>query len=313
LRKNKFTTYYTSLFAICINCIAITIHADPVSPVPTPPTYENLTEQIQTKVNALIAERLSKQRTLINNDAVVAVAMINEAVLLLETGSTVIAKKRLHSALTRLNRLIRNNPALRFAPILVSHILNDELNSYDVIQYKKQEINKQWQLGHAQKVRRMLNDFINDTTIRTLSIPIEQLYQMIQESRQLIILGQIEKAKLRIEALLKSIVISEHTIPFPLLRAELLIDQAEQITQQADNTNQNQPDSAVLQSLLSHAKYQLKLANALGYGSSERYRIFYQAIDGIKSLVNANQQTTKLFSKLRFAILNLKNEIIEDK
>lgn len=297
--------------AISISCFTITAQTGSISPAPVSPHYENISVQIQTKVNAQIAERLSEQRALINNEAVVAMAMVNETALLLETGNTVIAKKRLGSALAKLNRLRRNNPTLRLVPVLVSHILNDDLNSFDVIQYKKQEINKQWQLGHAQKVRRMLNDFISDTTIRTLSLPVEQFYQTIQESRQFINQGEIEKAKLHIETLLQSIATSDHTIPLPLLRAELLINEAEQITRQADNTNQ--PDSAVLHSLLSHAKHQLKLANALGYGSPERYRLFFQAIDGIKSLVNANQQTTKLFSKLRFAILNLKNEIIADK
>ena len=282
--------------------------ADVVSSIKLPHQYEIITEQIQAKIDSEVAQRVSEQRELIDNDALVAVVKISETLQLLAAGNKDAAIKALDEARDKLNEIIKKQQKVQSEPVMIVNLVNDYLINYDEIQRRKQEIHLQWEHGHTQKVRRLLNNFVSDVTIRTLSIPVQYFADGTKQAKQLISESKITKAKYLIEMLLKSIELSDYTIPLPLFRAELMVTEAEQLTQQVSS----QPvDVDQLYLLMSNAKYQLKTGEALGYGDPKRYAKFYQAIEGIKSLVNAKQQTTKLFSKLRYAILNLKNEVIE--
>ena len=283
---------------------------DTVSSIKMPQQFENITAQIQTEVDSAVAQRVSEQWELIDNKAFIAVVKISETLQLLAAGKKDAAIKTLDKARDKLNEIIKKQPKVQSEPVLVVNMVNDHLIDYAEIQRRKKEIDLQWELGHTQKVRRLLNSFVSDTSIRTLSIPVKYFADETKQIKQLISQGKTQKPKQVIEELLKSIEISDYTIPLPLFRAELMITKAEQLTQQVTS---QQFDVDQLFLLISNAKYQLQIGEALGYGDSRRYTKFYHAINGIKSLVNANQQTTKLFSKLRYAILNLKNEVIEPK
>jgi hypothetical protein len=308
---HKSLACYIGIICISVNSLILAAGTGVVSPAPVPQQYDTIIAQIQTKVNTFVEQRVSKQRALIHNEAVTAVAKVREALLLLDTGNSAGAQKQLVSALGKLNKMIEQDPTLKSVPVSVSTVVNDNLTSYDLIRRKKQNIDSQWQLGNTQKVRHMLNRFVSDTSIKSSTMPVKRFTEGIVEINQLISQDQVSKAKDTADVLLKSVVQASYSIPLPLFRAELMMAEAEKLTSQA-MINQ-QTDSKQLHVLLSNAKYQLELAEALGYGGAKRYAMFYQAIEGIGSLVSANQQTTKLFSKLKTAMLNLKNEVIEDK
>jgi hypothetical protein len=296
---------------MAVSCFAMALDSAVVSSIKMPQQFENITQQIQIEIDAEVEQRVSQQRALIHNEAFFAVVKTTEALQLLITGNKDAAIKQLDKAHEKLNKLIDKGHTVQSEPVYVVILVNDSLTSYDEIQRRKQKIDTQWQLGHTQKVRYLLNSFVSDTSIRTLHMSVQQFAVEIKTINRLISGSELEKAKHLLQALLNSLAASEYTIPLPLFRAELMITKAEQLTQQVTN---NEPvDVAQLYILLSNARYQLKLAEAFGYGDSKRYRRFFQAIKGIKSLVKANQQTVKLFSKLKYAILNLKNDVIEYK
>ena len=281
------------------------------SSIKMPQQYEKIIQQIQMEIDAEVEQRVVQQRALIHNEAFFAVVKTSEALQLLTTGNKDAAIKQLDKAHEKLNKLIEKEHKVQSEPVLVMNVVNDSLTSYDEILRKKQKIDTQWQLGHTQKARYLLNSFVSDTSIRTVHMSVQRFTVDINEINRLISDSKIEKAKQLMQALLNSLARLDYTIPLPLFRAELMITKAEQLTQQVTN---NEPvDIDQLYLLLSNARYQLKLAEALGYGDSKRYARFFQAIKGIKSLVKANQQTAKLFSKLKYAIFNLKNEVIEYK
>jgi hypothetical protein len=296
---------------MAVSCFAMALDSAVVSSIKMPQQFENITQQIQIEIDAEVEQRISQQQVLIHTDAFFAVVKTSEALQLLTTGNKDAAIKQLDKVHEKLNKLIEKGHKVQSEPVLVVNLVNDSLTSYDEIQRRKQNINAQWQLGHTQKVRYLLNHFVSDTSIRTLHMSVQRFVKDIKEINRLISDSKIEKAKHLIQALLNSLTASDYTIPLPLFRAELMITKAQQLTQQVTNTEP--VDVNQLNLLLSNAKYQLKLAEAFGYGDSKRYAKFFQAIKGIKSLVKANQQTAKLFSKLKYAILNLKNDVIEYK
>ena len=309
LRVSKYTMHCLGVICMSMSCFGVVAKSAVMSSIPRPPQFEMIIAQIQKDVDAHVGQQVSQQRALIHHQAVHIVLKICEALQQLEIGDPAAAQQQLNGALEKLNELIEKHPTLQSVPVMVVNVVNDQLTNYDVIQHRKEEIDKQWQLGRIQQVRRLLKGYVSDISIKSLNMPVEVFVQGIQGINQLLTQNQVEKAKHVIEVLLESILVANYTIPLPLYRAELMITKAEGLTRQVSNNQK--VDVAQLHLLLSNAKYQLKLAETLGYGTPKRYTMFYQAIDGIKSLVNANQQTTNLFSKLRFAIFNLKNRVID--
>ncbi len=311
MRVNKFAVHCLGVVCMSISCLVIAAESAVMSSTPVPQQFGIITAQIQRTVDAYVGQQVSQQRALLHNQAVTVVLKMSEVLQHLEAGDQAAAQKQLNRALEKMNELIQKHPALQSVPVMVFNVTQDQLTNIDMIQRRKEEIDKQWQLGRIQKVRRLLNSYVSDASIRTLNMPVQLFAQGIQGINQLLIQDQVKNAKHVIEVLLESIEVADYTIPLPLFRAELMITEAEGLTRQV--ANNQQVDVAQLHLLLSNAKYQLKLAETLGYGNPKRYVMFYQAIDGINSLVIANQQTTNLFGKLRFAILKLKNQVIDRK
>ncbi len=310
MRVIKLAAYYTGIISLIL-CSRIFANSS-FSNIPTtvPAQFETINALIQAKLDARIDQHIKQERALINYTAYAAVNNVKDVLILLEKGDVVTAKTQLSRALFNLQQIAENKSSLDIVPIEVNSLINDDLVDYDAIRVKKREIDRQWQLGRTQVVRYLLNRYSSDFVVRTRSVPVTQFIHGIKQIKLLIKQTKVEDAKRVIESLLKVIIQTNRIIPLPLCRAELIINEAEQITRKTTN-NQRSRNLQITQ-LLSNAEYQLKLAQQLGYGNQNRYQIFYQAIEGVRNLLKADQKTTKLLIKLRSVISVLKNEVIDE-
>jgi len=281
-----------------------------VPPSAIPKQFKSINEKIRLEQNAYIDRLVNQQQTLVEKDAVIAVAHTRQVLLSLKKTNVGAAKKQLDKVLARLNQLASMKAEQDVAVIQISKMVSDHLIDPLNIKNKKQIIDAQWQLGHAQIVRRLLNNFANDIVMTTQSISTLDFIRTIKQIRSLIARDQTDEARRLTEGLLKSGKQAEFVIPLPLLRAELMIKEAERLTQQGIDNQQS--SHAQLQWLLDNANYQLHLSEVFGYGEPGHYKMFYQAIDGIKNLIKADQQITALLSQLSSVIMRQKNEVIDE-
>lgn len=75
--------------------------------------------------------------------------------------------------------------------------------------------------------------------------------------------GKVDKAKRSLQAALNTLVVTDHVVPLPALRAEALLERTEA---PAEKSDQSDEESDELSNKLAAARDQLKVAELLGYG-----------------------------------------------
>lgn len=82
----------------------------------------------------------------------------------------------------------------------------------------------------------------------------------------------------------------------PLLRAKLMLDKADKLAQKGSETGAEREEA---KRLLVHARYQLQMAEALGYGDQKRYEQLTQALDKVEPQLAARKATKGTFNELQ--------------
>jgi hypothetical protein len=86
----------------------------------------------------------------------------------------------------------------------------------------------------------------------------------------------MDEAKGALEAALNTLVAVTCIAPLPQVRAQALLQQAEQF---ATTSNRTQGDNQNVRSYIDATRTQIQLAETLGYGSKDDYRPLYAQLD----------------------------------
>ena len=92
-----------------------------------------------------------------------------------------------------------------------------------------------------------------------------------------------------------------------MLRAEALLTAASELEHKSDLT-QAASRTEILK-LTDAAKDKLKLAELLGYGAKDDYKVLYDAIDEIKNVM-FSEKSAVAWDKIKASLTALKNKII---
>src|SRR6476660_3316969 len=126
----------------------------------------------------------------------------------------------------------------------------------------------------------LLRDLASEHHISVVSLPLKTYPAAIAAGTPLIDQGKIEDAKLALEAALNTLVITDHIIALPILRADMKLAKADALAQKEGRSEE---DNKNLAKLLNEAREQLKFAEALGYGTKKDHKMLYSEIDTIES------------------------------
>lgn len=309
MRFNSFVTNWAGIFC-CFYFIVAGADSTIISTITVPAQFETVNKKIQPKVNSYVDQVVRQQAARINNNAAIAYLKTRQALLSIEKSDRTMASKYLDQALFELNQLTASYPRQEYMLAQTNKVVNDDLTDFLDINNKKREIEAQWQLEHMQVIRQLLKNFTSEVVITTQSIPVKKFIQGITEMKLLLNQERVNDAKLSGKKLLNFVRRKDYTIPLPLFRAELMLQEAEHLAREM--TGNRQVNKAKLQQYLNNTAYQLNIAKALGYGEQKHYGMCFQAIEGIKKLVDADQQITEVLRKFRSAITNHKNEVIDE-
>ena len=139
----------------------------------------------------------------------------------------------------------------------------------------------------------MIEALASEIVIRTTNVPVGTYPSAIKAVVPLIDADKVDQAKEALQQALNTLVVTENAIALPLLRAELMLEKADELAQKPSKTGAEQEEA---KRLMVNARYQLTLAEALGYGEKHDY----QQLTGILDEVDA-QLTAKKVSKESFA------------
>ena len=98
-------------------------------------------------------------------------------------------------------------------------------------------------------------------------------------------------------------VVDTYVVALPRLRAEALLQQAEQL---ATKSNRTQDDNRKVRLFLDATRTEIQLAEALGYGTKDSYKPLYAQLDDIQKKTENGESDKGLFARMEQSLKNFK-------
>ncbi len=246
---------------------------------------------VQDKAQSIARE---KRDTLIE-EAVEALAKTAQALAALDKNNSDEALGLLTEATGKLEIVVAAHPDLAVAPVAV------EIEAYDVYAdlpsiFEARRVATHYLVdGRIQDAREIVQPLRSEMIIRVTGLPLATYPEAIKAVVPLIKDDKTEDAKEALQTALSTLVVEETVIPLPVLRAQLLIEQAADLADE----KRSKDDQAQLSVLIDAAVYQLALAEALGYGDPAAYLAFAAEIAKVSDLLSDRKAHEGAFDKLQ--------------
>lgn len=266
------------------------IHAGPVF-ADTPPTT--------AKTDAQTQEQTEEKRKTLMADATAALAETQRALTLLDSGKKKEALAALERATGKLDIILARDPALTLAPAGVSVVTTDIQGGAEVAKQLRQEAQDLIGQGRIQEARHVLKNLASETVVTVANIPLATYPAAIKAAVRSIDANKIDDAKAILQTALNTQVLTETTIPLPVVFAGESLKTAETLAEKKDRTKD---DNTRLKAALDRARGELEYAQALGYGAKKDFDNMYQQLTEIEEKTADNKSGVGFFAKLKASI-----------
>jgi len=233
-----------------------------------------------------------------------------KAVDFLDQGQKDKALDALAQAVGKLDILVASFPQVAFLPIN-SQVQTLNLSAdLDNIKRQRDQVEYLVKNGYLQQARRMLDYFASEIRITSVNLPMATYPAAIKAAAKLIEENKLKEAKDSLAATLSTVVITENSIPIPVINSQFLIKQASQITATTtpDKLSKDKKNQAL--DLLNRANHELEIAEELGYGKRDgEFSKLNKDINEIEGKVTKNEESLSFFDKLKVRLENFKNRI----
>ena len=191
---------------------------------------------------------------------------------------------------------LARNPNLALAPVDVSVVSYDVLGSVDAVNALRKSAEDALEDGRLQEARHLIDGLASETVVRVSNLPLATYPDAIKAAAVLVGQNKLDEAKAALEAALSTIVIRDVIHPLPLTRASAAIEEARKL---AANKQRGAGDDARIQRLLTTAREQLRLGQALGYATKDEMKDLLKTVDEIEDGTKNKGAATSIFDKIR--------------
>lgn len=259
-------------------------------------------ETLATK-RKLLEERQQK----VEHEALEAVTGTQNALIALQKKDTKKAMTLLQDVSGKLDILLAKYPGLNLIPANIEMDVIDFNGDSKQVEKLTNAADDLLEEHKVQEARHILDELISEMRITTTSIPLGTFPVAIKEAVSLINKGKTDEAEDALYDVLNMLVETTEIMPLPVLRAEALLTAASELEHKSDLT-QAASRTEILK-LTDAAKDKLKLAEMLGYGAKDDYKVLYDAIDEIKNVM-FSEKSAAAWDKIKASLAALKNKII---
>jgi len=256
----------------------------------------DVSSSIDKKVQSDVKDTLSGKRKKVMEEAVTAITKTREALKALDKGDTDTALSDLELTTGKLDLIVARDPDLALAPVDVSTSVYDLYADVETINQAKKEVARLLKAGDVQDARSIISGLASEIVISEASIPLITYPIAIKEIVPLIDDGKIDEAKTALEDVLNTLVVVDHVIPLPIVRAQSSLTEAEKLAEKKDRSDE---ETEKLANLITEARNQLKIAEALGYGDRHNYSDFYQQLDELEMKTSGKKSGTGFFDSIK--------------
>ena len=273
------------------------------SSLPTNPQSRSSTaEGVQSQVESKQAEKATQLRKKLLAEAALAIDDTKKALAFLDKKNSKEALAALERVTGKLELIISREPGLALAPIDMNVAVQDLLADPDTVKVILKEARDLLGDGEVQKARPLLANLSSEMVFSTINIPLATYPQAIKAVARLIDENKLNEAKTALEAALSTLVVTDVIIPLPVVRAELLLKEAEKL---AENSSRSEKDNESLSNQLSEAHKQVRLAEVLGYGQKKTYKAIYEQIKQIEKKSRGGKSGRGWFDNIKKKVSEL--------
>lgn len=263
----------------------------------------NESKAVDPSVQSDLEKMEAEKRAALLPDAQAAIQETQAALAALDKGDKQTALAALQQASGKLDLVISRDPNLSLAPVDVTTTMHDLYASPDTVKSMVKTAKDDLANDQVQQARLLIKDLASEADINVTEIPLGTYPAAIKAVAPLIDAGRIDDAKAALYAVLHTQVIDTYVVPLPKVRAEAMLDAADALAAQGSITPD---DKARINALIAGARQEIKLAEALGYGTKDNYRPLYSELDEIQRKADNNQYGRGLFDKFRNSLRNFK-------
>lgn len=264
------------------------------------------TDSVEQNVQSEADKQASERRKKVMQEAVDALAQTKDALTALEEERIDDALEALAVTTGKLELIVAREPSLSLAPTDVSIVTHDLYGTKKAIQAAIDDAREAIEDGEVQTARHILDGLGSEMVITVANLPLSTYPDAIKAITPLIDAGEIEEAKSGLQAALNTVVLTDHVVPLPVLRAEALLERAEEL---AENSERTGADNEELSNHLAAIRNQLEMAQLLGYGNRDDYKPLYAQIEEIEKKTEDGKSGQGFFDTMKGSMSDLWDSI----
>lgn len=263
-------------------------------------------DAVEREVEAEAAKKLAERRQAMLEEANAALGETQTALRALDEGEPGEALEALARATGKLELLVARDPELALAPVDVGFVTYDVYGSVEAIEKARDRALALLEDGRVQEARAILSGLASETVIRVTNLPLATYPEAIKAISPLIDDGEVEEAKMALRTALGSVVMTDHVIALPLVRAGHMLAEAQEL---GNSEEASEEDRVRVQELLAGAQRQLEIAEALGYGTARDHHGFRAQMAEIRRSIGADEGSQGAFAGLRRSLRELERSL----
>jgi hypothetical protein len=263
---------------------------------------------IEYGMDSVSHKNIQKKREEIIQEAKSAIQETENALTALDSNKQKDALSALERATGKLEIILAREPKLALAPMdidVTKHDVEMSLESIKKIREKTEQLFKE---GEIQKARQILNTLGSELVISEANIPLATYPDALKTVSSFIDKGKNKEAKEALIQALNTVVITNHIIPLPILRAEKILKEAESV---AEKGNRSSKGNDSLAALIKNARYQLKMAETLGYGDKKDYPALYEQFKLIEQKTEKRKFGKGFFTDIKNSLADMRKKIFK--
>lgn len=259
-------------------------------------------KSVDPAVQSEIARTEAEKRRTLLQDAQTALQETRNALAALDAGDSKAALAALERATGKLELLVARDPKMALAPVSVTTTILDLYAEPDTVRQIVKQARGDLADDRVQHARRALEFLASEADIDVAELPLATYPAAIKAVAPLINAGKIDEAKAALSTALSTLVVETLIIPLPRARAEAMLSEADQLAKKKDRNDQ---EKTRLRSLIEATQRELRLAEALGYGTKESYKPLYAQLDEVRSKTDSGE-SGGILDKIRHSIRNFR-------
>ncbi len=261
-----------------------------------PETQSETSESVQVDVEKSAKDDADEKKKTLVKDAVSAVEMTRDALKALEDGKSDEALKTLEGVTGKLELVLARSPGMSYVPVAVTTKIYDVFAETKTVETIVEEAEDALKEGRVQDARRMLDGLASEVVLSTNTLPMATYPAAIKAVAPLIDDGKIDEAKDALELALRTLVVTEVATPLPTTRANIMLDEAEQL---AEKSSRSEDENKRLDDLLKEVRHQVEFGKALGYFTSEKSDAIYNELEKIEEKTGKGKSGKDFFKKVK--------------